>query len=440
MSPTILRNIKPISITVGILAVLAVAGSFATNYGWVSVEVTSTSSDPVAVTITSASTSAKMAQAQITPNKPTSFLVHTGTLQVEVGQGKRVSLGSGAVKPLQTNRLSLTLHDEGTLSKVAIGSKGCGLTAQGVYYSYGCNGSSQIYTHTAATAGAPDSSRPYSGRLYDKLEPFKDGILTLLTDETAKSFASYVEPASQRETSIALPSNLQDQDAVDLELVPNDQSDSTYAFAIVGRTNHLWALYRNAADTHPLVALIKSPSSSLLNTNNQLMGDTIATYFSARTAEVVPDGNATPAQAPPGYLMVTKAITGSTIASIPVTDTTAYSLKLLDTKTVIAGLTNGNVRVFNLNNKKLSSRQFFVGATNLITHGSMALFKTKSGLYKYDPSSQTAFRVFSSVQLPLDSFDVIGDMITLSSSPGSQSSYNVYLINPNKSATYPQPE
>jgi hypothetical protein len=438
MSPLLLRNIKPLSIAAGLLALLIVAGSFATNYGWINVEATGTGSQPVTITVNAPGSTAVVGSAQLTPGSSKSFFVHTGTLEVSATQGKRISLSSGIVQGLQTKKVSLALHDEGSLSKVATNSKGCGFSAGGTYYSYGCNGSSQIYVHSA---GAPDSLRPYSGRLYDKLAQSQNGVVTLLTGESKKTYASFIEPATNHETTIALPAALQSQDSTDLAIVNNEQSGSTYAFAILGRTNHLWALYRSAGDTNPSLAVLNPPGSAELNRSNQLIGNTITSYFANQTAEVQPDVNSTPAQIPPGHLMTTQIIAGgSPVKTLTLTNSPSYDVKLLNATTVIAGLTSGDVRVFTVSGNKLTPQQLFTGAGGLATHNGTALFSIDKDLYKYDPASMSAHRIFSATKLSLDNLGFLDNLITLSTSITDQPGYNAYQIDPGKSATYPQPE
>lgn len=437
--------IKKISVALILGAALIGLLSYALTHSRLSVTATGGSSADVTLKITGE----KQPRVKIVKLKTGStrtLWLPTGYYTVMAEQDHRATLASSNISIFKQTKLSLSLRDEVASTRLAGQSQGCGLIAGGAYFSYSCTSRTDIYKPAATPT---EIASPLPNRTYNTVTPMGGGIIGTAVSGDNYFSIHYLDPATNLQTDIAVPDDIQGGSVYDFFVVPNQQSKGTYQFALVAPDSNTWFLYRNPSDRTPTKIEAGQPTNDLRIFSSQLTGDNLVTYMGPKPAS---EGQESQSDANDkkgvikGQLSVFS--TGTKAQTFKATLPTAKEyerVRLLSDSTAVAEVLNDGVEFFDLAANSMKSTGIIDEAKNLTLMTDRAMFSRTGSVYELIAATGNAVRLFEASSFNISSLGISGNTVVMQAFTGQKSQQasgvpSAFALDLTKPAIYPRTE
>jgi hypothetical protein len=438
-----LKIIKLVSASIVLLIIAGMVLNYFFTNGQLVIDIKAAQGKESTVTITGPSLRGEKVVTFANSGQQTVWLP-VGEYSVSLNQEYRNTLTSGKVEAFKQNKVSASLKDEISSSRLAAESYGCGYVSGDTYYNWECFEPSQIYRHTT------EGNVPISEDLYTSVTPLGNGVLAF----TYIPFADmidlvYLDPGTNQKIFVRIPDFVYEEGIEDVMLTVNQVGNSEYQFALVQRAKNLWLLFKDANDSNPRQVSPGTPKEDGLNISApQLSGDKLVNLFAnidydqhGEGGELTVDPNAAPSQLRV-YSLRDNKLEGQ--YALP-KDTAYSSVHIVQSGLVVAEHGRGGLSVFKALNNNLDYLGIIPDTENLMVSENRIYFNREGSVFELGESPLAAYRLFSADGFKVASLTPSGSKILMQTFTGaaSQSIQNrpsAYVLDLTKVASYPRPE
>lgn len=434
------RLFKQIAIALVLIALLGMGLHFIFTNGRVVITAAGQGSSPITITITGTKhTKAKVIK--LSQSDQRTLWLPNDDYAIVLTQDHRQTIGATRVHAFAKTEVNLNARDEAASTKLTAQSYGCGTISAGVYYSFDCLEPSKIYRHASA------GTSPIIDKIFNFIVPFDSGLIVNARGEEGIPLA-YIDPATARLSSIALPNTLSQFDAEDFQVIVNSTSTATYKFAIVSNSSNTWFLYRNTADQSPLQVSPGKVDDNLIALNYQLMGDLLATFAGPKPEEedeaVTVQSNNQKTAAASKILTYSVTTRQTNMLSLPA-NISLDSAYLTSPDTALAEVSNGGLAILKSDGNNLKHTGTIPDGRHPAIRDARVIFSRGSSVYQYHPDTKISNRLYEAESFSISSLNLVGNTILMQTFTGQESQGIIgkptaFALDLTKPATYPRPE